>query len=64
VSETLGLHLANDLAAMAGLAEAVDRFGAAHRLPGDIQWASRITRAVALREASLRDAPQRDGESA
>jgi anti-sigma regulatory factor (Ser/Thr protein kinase) len=36
VSETLDLHLANDLAAMAGLAEAIDRFGAAHRLPADV----------------------------
>ena len=36
MSEALDLHLANDLAAMAGLAEAVERFGAAHRLPPHI----------------------------
>lgn len=36
MSEALDLHLANDLVAMAGLAEAVERFGAAHRLPADI----------------------------
>jgi anti-sigma regulatory factor (Ser/Thr protein kinase) len=36
VSAALDLHFANDLAAMAGLAEAVDRFGATHRLPADI----------------------------
>jgi anti-anti-sigma factor len=36
VSAPLDLHLANDLAAMAGLIDAVDRFGAAHRLPADI----------------------------
>jgi anti-sigma regulatory factor (Ser/Thr protein kinase) len=36
VSESLDLHLANDLAAMDGLAEAVERFAAAHRLPADV----------------------------
>jgi anti-sigma regulatory factor (Ser/Thr protein kinase) len=36
VSDALDLHLANDIAAMAGLADAVERFGAAQRLPTDI----------------------------
>ena len=36
MSESLDLHLANDLDAMAGLAEAVERFADAHRLPADI----------------------------
>ena len=36
MSEALDLHLANDLAAMADLADAVERFAAAHRLPAKI----------------------------
>jgi serine/threonine-protein kinase RsbW len=33
VSDTVEVHLVNELAAMAGLAEAVERFAAEHRLP-------------------------------
>jgi anti-sigma regulatory factor (Ser/Thr protein kinase) len=43
VSEALDLHLTNDLAALAGLADAVERFGAAHRLPADILNALQVT---------------------
>jgi anti-sigma regulatory factor (Ser/Thr protein kinase) len=42
VSGALELRLANDVAAMAGLAEAVERFGSAHRLPADILNALRV----------------------
>jgi serine/threonine-protein kinase RsbW len=37
VTDALELRLANDLAAMEGLADAVERFSATHRLPSEVQ---------------------------
>jgi len=42
VSDALDLRLPNDRAAMAGLAEAVERFAAAHGLPADAVTALQI----------------------